>query len=97
MLQTLLRTTLPLANHAGRETRIPDVCLRGAGYSTHYAFRSPSALICIFHPRHAGCETDFRAAKRPSQRYQNPIQNTYAPAPRPPQTQAAHFKRPYRN
>jgi len=28
--------------------------------------------------------------------YQNPIRNTYPPVPRPPQTQAAHFKRLYR-
>jgi hypothetical protein len=29
--------------------------------------------------------------------YQNMVRSTYAPVPRPPQTRAAHFKRPYQN
>ena len=29
--------------------------------------------------------------------YQNPVRNPYGLLPRPPQTQAAHFKRLYRN
>jgi hypothetical protein len=31
-----------------------------------------------------------------SSKYQNPVRNPYGLLPRPPQTQAAQFKRPYR-
>ncbi len=36
-------------------------------------------------------------AQDPAAEYQNMVRNTYPLVPRPPQTQAAHFKRPYRN
>ncbi len=38
----------------------------------------------------------FHPRRRLPQKYQNTIQNTYPPLPRPPQTRAAHFKRLYR-
>jgi hypothetical protein len=38
----------------------------------------------------------FALANSPSW-YQNPVENAYRLLPRPPQPQAAHFKRLYRN
>ena len=73
------------------------VYLRGAQSSTRRAFRSSSAPIRFLHSPPNRRETGFQAYNQPSQKYQNMVRNTYAPVPRPPQTQAAHFKRLYRN
>ena len=46
------------------------------------------------------CQTDARAGipatPEPTSEYQNPVGKPYGLLPRPPQTQAAHFKRLYR-
>jgi len=73
-----------------------DVCVREARRTRHSAFRSTSAPIHFLHSHQNSRETGFYAADQPAQKYQKQIRNTYAPVPRPPQTQAAHFKRLYR-
>jgi hypothetical protein len=69
---------------------------RRARGSAHYAFYPSSAPHRLLHSPQNTRETGFYAADQPPQKYQNQIRNTYAPVPRPPQTQAAHFKRLYR-
>ena len=69
------------------------VCMRNACGPAYDVFRSLSDRICFSHP----CQSGLYTAEQPMQKYQTQIRNTYAPVPRPPQTRAAHFKRPYQN
>jgi hypothetical protein len=92
-----LVTTSLLASHAGRVAPMLHVCGRGPRCTGHSALRSPSAPICFLHAHQNSREAAFYAPDQPPQKYQNQIRNTYAPVPRPPQPQAAHFKRLYRN
>jgi hypothetical protein len=48
------------------------------------------------HLKQARSRPSFTPVAPPSQ-YQNPVENAYWLLPRPPQPQAAHFKRLYRN
>jgi hypothetical protein len=73
-----------------------EVYLRSRTYSELITFfrRNPTTPGFLAHrirPRGAPC---VRVGA--SFEYQNPIRNPYGLLPRPPQTQAAHFKLPYR-
>jgi hypothetical protein len=85
-----------LANHTGRGARIFEVC--------RYADSRRKIILsllnlCLSRSSLTG-ESRFpaplRTALRMSIKYQNDFRSTYRLVPRPPQTQAAHFKRLYR-
>lgn len=74
-----------------------DVCLRRRGGLPTLSLPRSNRI----QSRHSLCFTLLIAGPGPqydpASEYQNMVRSTYAPVPRPPQTQAAHFKRPYRN
>ena len=61
------------------------------GESRH--FRATNPALSQDWTTLRGC---LRPIGEPSFQYQNPVRNPYEHLPRPPQTQAAHFKRLYR-
>ena len=91
-----LRASFLLTGHAGRGARIPGVCLHADRFreSSESADHGPAK-----RGHEALRTTPFYCPQRLCNsyyEYQNPIRNTYPPVPRPPRTQAAHFKRLYR-
>ena len=72
-----------------------DVCSTGPAYRGRAQLTHPGATL----PCSGGGRCDSPASMSSLQtwsfEYQNPVRNPYGLLPRPPQTQAAHFKRLY--
>jgi hypothetical protein len=94
--RTPRRAVLFLTGHAGRGAWTRDVCLRDRTsapqptYNSHQHSDGRSIL-----PSQA-LLSGLWDVRELSAQYQNPVRNPYPSVPRPPQTQAAHFKRLYR-
>jgi hypothetical protein len=72
------------------------VCAHSRGYGAGVRFRRATPSRGAYGGRRAGSIRPIIAAPGRSSEYQNPVRNPYGLLPRPPQTQAAHFKRLYR-
>ena len=73
-----------------------EVCAHDRGYGAGVLFRRATPSRGPFDGRRPGSILPIIAAPAQSSEYQNPVRNPYGLLPRPPQTQAAHFKRLYR-
>jgi hypothetical protein len=73
-----------------------EVCPHGPSYAEPGHSPSHGAAICRFPARRIDIIVRIHVLPSCFSEYQNPIRNPYVLLPRPPQTQAAHFKRPYR-
>jgi hypothetical protein len=93
--RTVLKGSILLASHAGRGARIGNVCPQGRrvwqDHGTAHRISPNHAFHSHPKPPH-GC---IFPIPWPTRKYQNPLRNTYPCLPRPPQTQAAPFKRLY--
>jgi hypothetical protein len=75
---------------------MPEVC---TACRTRRQVRASSRSVSVndsFEGRPAASREGVPAPLILPSKYQNPVENPYGLLPRPPQTQAAHFKRLYR-
>jgi len=73
-----------------------EVCPRPSSYIRKWVHPSKKhRSIDLFRLHRPDAQVLLRPTTSPSQ-YQNPVENAYRLLPRPPQAQAAHFKRLYR-
>jgi hypothetical protein len=75
---------------------MPEVSSRSRVHSTPGSSQRSQPANRRIYARQIDARIVFRATTGSSSEYQNPIRNPYGLLPRPPQTQAAHFKRLYR-
>jgi putative transposase len=94
--RTPLKASFLLAGHAGRCAWMFDVCPRVRAYDQIGELRPYPAANRALSGGWATLRGRLRPTGGSSFEYQNSIRNPYGLLPRPPQTQAAHFKRLYR-
>ncbi len=87
---------LLLADHAGRTTRMLEVCLGKDMIPVHGVWIGWPPSKDGFRLGRTMAEGYAKGTGRMGPGPQESIQNTYSWLPRPPQTRAAHFKRLYR-
>jgi hypothetical protein len=90
------KKTLFLASPAGRNARTFEVCSSGRTYATLIDSPRSGATPRRFQAHPTDPQSAVSALPGLLSKYQNPFRNPYGLLPRPPQTQAAHFKRLYR-
>jgi hypothetical protein len=73
-----------------------DVCPRVRAYDEIGQLRPYQAMNRALPRGWITLRCRLKPIGGPSFKYQNPFRNPYGVLPRPPQTQAAHFKRLYR-
>jgi len=73
-----------------------EVCLQPSSYLPEWVNHTQKRRSVDLFRQHIPDSQVLLRLTTSSPQYQNPVENAYGLLPRPPQTQAAHFKRLYR-